>query len=256
MLTITAIPAFNDNYIWLIERERKAWVIDPGDPDVVMEALAEKSLQLEGLLITHHHRDHTGGINSLLAAYPDIQIYGPKSEKIPQIKTTVCRKDTVAIFGFLFHVLEIPGHTLDHIAFYCADMCGRPVLFCGDTLFSGGCGRVFEGTYSQMYDSLMRLNALPDNTEVYCTHEYTLANLSFATEIEPDNFTLSNAIQRVKMLRANSSITLPTTLAVEREINPFLRCDQASVIAQFASNDSGIDPVDVFANLRKMKDNF
>ncbi|MEO7160988.1 MAG: hydroxyacylglutathione hydrolase, partial [Polaromonas sp.] len=184
------IPAFADNYLWLLHDGKRALVVDPGDAAPVLRALKQSALQLESILVTHHHADHTGGVDALREA-TGATVYGPATERIPLPSKPLREGDTVHALGLEFQVLDVPGHTAGHIAFYTPDMDGKPLLFCGDTLFSGGCGRLFEGTPAQMLASLDKLAALPGATRVCCTHEYTLANLRFALAVEPDNAELA-----------------------------------------------------------------
>lgn len=202
MLKVIPIPAFQDNYIWLFHAvdQKKAYIVDPGDAAPVIKYLEEQDLELSGILITHHHADHTGGIDGLLAVN-DVPVIGPDSPKISSLTRHVSENDFVNIGGFSFNVIGVPGHTIDHIAFFCS---GRedsmlPILFCGDTLFAGGCGRIFEGTPGMMYASLQKLARLPEKTRVYCAHEYTLANLTFGAAVLPD----SKAIRSREIGRAH-----------------------------------------------------
>lgn len=254
-LQVIAIPAYNDNYIWCIRNQNDCVVVDPGDAGPVIEYCQDEQLSLCGILITHHHWDHTDGIDSLLKANPDIPIYGPNTSKIKQITHILNEGDLVQLteLDLQLSVLEVPGHTLDHIAYY-----GDVGLFCGDTLFSAGCGRLFEGTPEQMLHSLSKFCVLPAQTKVYCTHEYTLANIKFAQAVEPNNQALSEYKIRAETVIANNHITLPSNIANELAINPFLRCGQKEVAEQ-VSHNSGLElktEQAVFAALRKWKDNF
>ena len=259
MFNVTPIPAFSDNYIWCIHRvgEQRAYVVDPGDGEAVITALTNQGLCLAGIVITHHHFDHTGGIDSLLA-HKDVPVFGPHNPAIEHISQRLGHGDKVALLGAEWDVLEVPGHTLDHIAFFHAPEDAAPLLFCGDTLFAGGCGRVFEGDAAMMLDSLDRLAALPDATRIFCAHEYTLANLRFAAAVEPDNTALQERIERDQATRNRGIPTVPSTLGIERQTNPFLRCRESSVVASMVARDSldGSDPVAVFAAVRGWKDNF
>jgi len=256
MLTITAIPAFNDNYIWLLSQKDKAWVVDPGDAAPVVDKLTANNLSLEGILITHHHRDHTGGIETLMEKWPSVKVFAPHSDKISKATARVSEGDVIEILGTHVKVLDVPAHTLDHIAYFGENVGGAPVVFCGDTLFSGGCGRVFEGTYEQMHLALQKLAQLPNETAIYCTHEYTLANLNFAKEIEPKNEALERRLDYVRMLRSDGTITLPSQLSLEKEINPFLRCDQTEVINAAKQVNAASNDIEVFSAIRELKDNF
>ena len=262
---ILPVPAFADNYIWLLlDRERRrAAVVDPGDAAPVAAALDAAGLELAVVLITHHHPDHVGGLPALRSAWPAMVVHGPASTKAAGIDRRWQAGDEVELDGFdaRFSVLEVPGHTLDHIAWF-APRVGpvdpRPVLFCGDTLFAGGCGRVFEGTAAQMHASLARLAGLPDDTLVYCAHEYTASNLRFARAAEPDNAALAAREQAVLARRAEGVPTVPSTIAVERATNPFLRSDvpalRAAAGARLGRPPEG--PVEVFAAVRQWKDGF
>jgi hydroxyacylglutathione hydrolase len=256
--SIHPIPAFNDNYIWIISdpATSKACVVDPGDAKPVISYLQKHELQLSDILITHHHADHTGGLSELNKLYSP-NVYGPKNKNIDGISTRVGEGDSVEVFGHHFSILEVPGHTLDHIAYYC-DETSPPVLFCGDTLFAAGCGRLFEGTAAVMHDSLMKLKSLASTTLVYCTHEYTMANLKFAKAAEPTNTTLLQRIDEDQRKREQDQPTLPSTLELELATNPFLRCDQSS-LQESAGNRLGHPPTDeiaAFAAIRDWKDNF
>ena len=198
-MNITPIPAFSDNYIWMIVHEGRAAVVDPGDPTPVLKTLEEQGLVLDTIIITHHHFDHTGGVSALKSA-TGCRVIGPNNPKIADIDETMTEGAQVTVLGYGFEVMEVPGHTLDHIAYYNAE---DGTLFCGDTLFVGGCGRVFEGTFPMMQQSLAKLSHLPSKTEVYCTHEYTMANLSFARKVEPSNTDLMSHIQT-----ASESVTV------------------------------------------------
>jgi hydroxyacylglutathione hydrolase len=250
------IPAFSDNYLWLLHDGRRALIVDPGDAGPVLHALQDNELQLESSLVTHHPPDHTGGVAELHAA-TGAPVYGPARETIPGPFTRLQDGDAVQALGLDFQVIDVPGHTAGHIAFYTPDMDGRPLLFCGDTLFSGGCGRLFEGTPAQMLASLDRLAALPGNTRVCCTHEYTLSNLRFALAVEPDNDELIGYHARCTALRDEGKPTLPTSLAQELLINPFLRTRQATVKAAARRFDPAArDDNTVFAAIRQWKNQF
>lgn len=250
------IPAFSDNYLWLLHNGQRATVVDPGDAQPVLQALQENGLQLESILVTHHHADHTGGVDTLREA-TGARVFGPARERIPEPFTPLMDGSNVQVLGLNFEVLDVPGHTAGHIAFFCSSVDGRPLLFCGDTLFSGGCGRLFEGTPAQMLGSLDRLAALPGDTQVCCTHEYTMSNLRFALAVEPDNNALIGYHARCAALREDGEPTLPTSIAQELLINPFLRTRGATVMAAARRFDPAAhDDCAVFAALRQWKNQF
>ena len=251
MLEIVPVKAFKDNYIWTLRDGKHAAVVDPGDARPVIEYLTREKLELVAILATHHHADHVGGVPGLLAR-GQVPVYGPRGEPIDSLTRAVSEGDTVTIpeLDVSFAVLDIPGHTRAHIAYY-----GAECLFCGDTLFACGCGRVFEGTPEQMYASLDKLRALPDSTKVYCGHEYTLANIGFARSVEPGNAALDAREARDRGLREAGKPTLPTTLGEEKATNPFLRCLEPAVIdsANKYLGARAADPVRVFAAIRDWK---
>jgi hydroxyacylglutathione hydrolase len=250
------VSAFADNYLWLLHDGKRALVVDPGDAGPVLRALQASRLQLESILVTHHHADHTGGVDALRKA-TGATVYGPATERIPAPFQPLREGDRVATLGLDFQVLDVPGHTAGHIAFYTPDMDGQPLLFCGDTLFSGGCGRLFEGTPAQMLASLDKLAALPRATRVCCAHEYTLANLDFALDVEPDNATLAAYAQHCRQLREQGKPTLPSSIGQEVLVNPFLRTRQAGIMAAVHHFDaSTTDDTTVFAALRQWKNQF
>ncbi len=255
MLKVDAIHAFQDNYIWCIDLGSSLAVVDPGDGEVVINYLENQHKPLTHILVTHWHPDHIGGINKLQDTHKNtLEVIGPKSSKIKEVNHIVQDQDLLAIAEHQFRVIEIPGHTLEHIAFW---EINSQSLFCGDTLFAAGCGRVFEGTFEQMQNSLSKLSKLPVSTNVYCAHEYTLSNISFALAVEPNNASLIQFSERCITLRERDEITLPTKLEQELTYNPFLRCSEESVIeAALNQGASSTSPTDVFATLRQWKDEF
>src|SRR3990167_4446909 len=227
-MNLLALPAFSDNYLWLLHDARQAIVVDPGQAEPVLQALEERGLQLQAILVTHHHADHVGGVDALRQA-TGAPVYGPARERIPAPFIPLSQGSRVEALGLGFEVLDVPGHTAGHIAYFCPQVDGAPLLFCGDTLFSGGCGRLFEGTPAQMLDSLTRLSALPDDTRVCCTHEYTLSNLKFARAVEPANAALAEYAAHCQQQRALNFPTLPSSIGLEKRINPFLRTRETAV---------------------------
>ena len=251
---IVPVRAFQDNYIWVLQRGSNAAVVDPGDAKPVLEYLRARNLTLSAILNTHHHADHVGG-NAELLRERRVPVYGPYEDRIGTVTHRLREGDrfTLEDFGIEFSVLEIPAHTRSHIAFE-----GGGILFCGDTLFACGCGRLFEGTPQQMHASLAKLARLPDSTRVYCGHEYTLANIRFAQNVEPSNPELTKWEHAARASLASGKPTLPSTIAQEKTANPFLRCDQPEVIAT-ASKHAGrplTDPVSVLGAIRDWKNNF
>ena len=255
-MNLVALPAFADNYIWMLHDGAQAVVVDPGDAQPVADALDRLHLQLAAILVTHHHPDHVGGIDALRPLLHG-PVYGPAREAIPQPFKPLRDGDVVAVLGARFQVIDVPGHTAGHIAYAQLDAPKAPLLFCGDTLFSAGCGRLFEGTPAQMLQSLSRLAALPSDTRVCCTHEYTLSNLKFAAAVEADNAQVAAHTRHCESLRAAGRPTLPSTVALELQINPFLRSREPAVVsAARAQGAASSDPVDVLAALREWKNRF
>jgi hydroxyacylglutathione hydrolase len=254
MLTVEPIPAFNDNYLWLLHDGRCAAIVDPGDAAPVARVLGERGLTLTDILVTHHHSDHLGGVTELARQYKP-RVYGPARERIPARDVALQEGDHVTALGTGFEVLEVPGHTNGHIAYYSPALGS---VFCGDTMFAGGCGRLFEGTPEQMVESLAKLAALPEDTRVYCAHEYTLANLRFARAVEPDNAALLAREEHCRELRARNVPTVPSTIGDERATNPFVRCDEPAVraAAERIEPGSGASRTATFAVIRAWKNRF
>jgi len=251
-LTIEAIPAFNDNYIWAIHDARHCVLVDPGDASGPLDMIDRHGLELTGILLTHHHHDHTGGVAEILSRHP-VPVWGPDDARMPDGIEVVAEGDRVDIEApeLSLAVFETPGHTRSHIVFH-----GNGMLFCGDTLFSAGCGRLFEGDAQQMQRSLDKIAGLPDSTRIFCAHEYTLANCRFAQQVEPDNDALRRRADQVSELRRADRITLPTRLADEKSFNPFLRTREATVIeaARQREPGAGDSPSEVFGVIRAWKD--
>lgn len=254
-VSVFPIEAFNDNYIWCLHNQTHCAVVDPGDAKPVLDYCQANKLSLSAIIVTHHHWDHTGGIDALLSVFPDIPVYGPQNQEIKQITTRLSESDTIQLsqLDVKFTVLEVPGHTLDHIAYY-----GDVGLFCGDTLFSAGCGRLFEGSPQQMFDSLAKLTALPRDTAVYCTHEYTLANIAFAEVVEPSNQALISYKEWAQQQREKNTATLPSSIQREMAVNPFLRCSSPELLTNVNQNAGATLASEqaIFAALRSWKDNF
>lgn len=272
-LKITPVPAFQDNYIWLLEPggSNRVSVVDPGDAQPVLSLLEERQLELDTILITHHHADHTGGIDALLQRFPGAQVYGPAGSTIKGITRPMRDGDPLSLCRHDFTVLTVPGHTLDHIAYYSANAGpgDSGVLFCGDTLFAGGCGRLFEGTPEAMHGSLSRLAALPADTRIYCAHEYTLANLQFSLAVEPENEDTAQRLKNDTQARNAGLPTLPSTIGLELRTNPFLRCHMEVIqrrvrarVGADSTTGSSVDcstdspEVEIFTHLRQWKDTF
>lgn len=255
IFTTISIKALKDNYIWCIINKnlQQCIVVDPGDAMPVIKAMEILELELQAILITHHHSDHTNGIAELLKHY-DIPIYGAHNSPNPYISVPMTDQQQIIVLDELeFTVLTIPGHTLDHIAYY-----GNQQVFCGDTLFAAGCGRIFEGTAEQMYMSLSKLAQLPEDTHIYCGHEYTWANLKFAKLVEPHNLAIDERIHATQAMLADHIPTLPSTLAIEKNTNPFLRSNQTAVIDSLQQHYKKTfkNPIEIFYATRQWKDNF
>lgn len=257
-MKISPIPAFTDNYIWQLNDGSNAFVVDPGDAKPVISFLESNKLTLTGILLTHHHWDHTGGVKELLDLWPGIPVYGPAHEDISEVTHPLEENDKIRVFGETFRIFDVPGHTAGHIAYYNVQENDHDILFCGDTLFSSGCGRLFEGTAAQMYESLSKLKTLPSETLVYCTHEYTTANLKFASAVEPNNEDIAARMKEVEDLRARDLPSVPSTIGLELKVNPFLRWDAPEVVASAneRSETMSTEPVEVFAAIRAWKDKF
>lgn len=260
MLEAIPVQAFSDNYIWLLcAGTGSAFVVDPGDADPVLAALAQRGLRLGGVLVTHHHPDHVGGVAALLGHCGAVPVYGPRGSPADCISHPLDDGVRIDVLGFTATVIAVPGHTLDHVAYFFADTGGTaPALFCGDTLFAAGCGRVFEGEPRMMHSSLARLGALPSETRVYCAHEYTLSNLRFARAVEPGNTELQQRDGAAQALRERGEPTVPSTLGLELATNPFLRCDTPPVRAAAAAHAGRelVQDHEVFAVIRSWKDGF
>jgi hydroxyacylglutathione hydrolase len=255
-MTLLALPAFADNYIWMLHDGARAVVVDPGDAAPVERALESLDLALAAILVTHHHADHVGGVEALR---PRLQgpVYGPATERIPAPFVPLREGDAVEVLGWHFVVLDVPGHTAGHIAYVQQDAPVAPLLFCGDTLFSAGCGRLFEGTPAQMSTSLAKFAALQGDTQVCCTHEYTLSNLRFAAAVEPGNAARAAYEMHCTALRRQGRFTLPSSIGLELQINPFLRCREPEVVASARAQDaSAHDDITVLAALREWKNRY
>ncbi|MEA1063702.1 hydroxyacylglutathione hydrolase [Erwinia sp. HR93] len=251
-MNLTSISAFQDNYIWVLSDEKKrCLIVDPGEAAPVLSALEDNQWQPEAILLTHHHQDHVGGVAQLRERYPQLPVYGPEETRDKGATELVYDGTRMTLLGLDFQVIATPGHTLGHICWYAA-----PWLFCGDTLFSGGCGRLFEGTAAQMFASLKKLNALPADTLICCAHEYTLSNIKFALSILPEDRALKDYYRDVSELRAKNEKTLPTILKNERAINLFLRTEDSDLIKKISKETKLQQSEHVFAWLRAAKDMF
>jgi hydroxyacylglutathione hydrolase len=255
-MRLRALPAFSDNYIWMVDHLGHALVVDPADCAPVREVLQQEALQLDAILVTHHHADHIGGVSEL-RSLTQATVYGPGKETIPEPFEPVMQDVCLKLLGLNWQVLDVPGHTAGHVAYHCTDFNGEPLLFCGDTLFSAGCGRVFDGTMAQLHQSLQSLARLPASTLVCCTHEYTLSNLRFAQAVEPDNAALAQHMRHCQQLREQGLMTLPSRIGLELQINPFLRTHVPGVIRSAQAREpSARTDADIFATLRTWKNVF
>lgn len=260
-MNLRALPALTDNYIWMIHDGQKAVVIDPGEASPVQEALQQDELELSAILVTHRHMDHVAGIQQLKGVLKG-PVYGPSTATQDGVTHVVSEGDSVDCLGLRLDVWHTPGHTQDHLSYVLlghepGNAESAPLIFCGDTLFSAGCGRLFDGTAAQLLNSLNRISTLPDSTLVCCTHEYTLSNLRFARTVEPANVALSTYEQTCLQRRQQGLATLPALLQTERAINPFLRCDRAQVMASARQHGAVDDtPLSVFSALRQWKNTF
>jgi len=251
-MNLNSIPAFDDNYIWVLNDEAgRCLIVDPGDAEPVLNAITANNWQPEAIFLTHHHHDHVGGVKELRQRFPDVVVYGPEETQDKGATKCVVEGDKLILLGYEFSVFATPGHTLGHVSYYTI-----PYLFCGDTLFSGGCGRLFEGTADQMYQSFQKINALPPETVICCAHEYTLANMKFAQHILPNDPAIEDYLNKVKQLRTKGQTTLPVTLENERRINVFLRTEDPDLITVIGKETKLQQPNTRFAWLRSKKDAF
>lgn len=251
-MNLNSIPAFQDNYIWVLNNEAgKCIIVDPGEAAPVLNAMAKNNWQPEAILLTHHHHDHVGGVKELLQTFPGLVVYGPEETQNKGTNRVVREGDKVNILEYEFSVIATPGHTLGHLCYF-----SFPYLFCGDTMFSGGCGRLFEGTSEQMHQSFQKLNKLPAETLICCAHEYTESNIKFALSILPEDQVLIRYYRKVKELRTKNQATLPTTLQIEREINLFLRTEDNDLKEVIKTETNLQQPEQIFAWLRAKKDSF
>ncbi|MFP1723976.1 hydroxyacylglutathione hydrolase [Lonsdalea quercina] len=251
-MNLISVPALKDNYIWLLcNRQKQCVIVDPGEAAPVLTALDEQRLTPIALLLTHHHQDHVGGVKALVERFPHIDIYGPQETSRSGTTHIVKEDDKLTLLNSEFSIFSVPGHTAGHIAYYSA-----PYLFCGDTLFSAGCGRIFEGTPEQMFESVSKLNQLPDETLVCCAHEYTVSNLEFAHGLWPEEPTIADYLLKVRQLREKGLQTVPTSLGFERNINLFLRCHDTDLQRKIFKDVSTRGDWQTFAQLRAMKDHF
>ncbi|MGJ0638469.1 hydroxyacylglutathione hydrolase [Xenorhabdus bovienii] len=251
-MEIIRIPALSDNYIWLLcDEDKHCVIVDPSESQPVMDILAANQLIPVAILLTHHHHDHVGGVAGLLKQYAELPVYGPEETRSKGATHIVHEHDTIEIGHYYFHIMELPGHTLGHIAFYQA-----PYLFCGDTLFSGGCGRLFEGTAEQMFSSLEKIMSLPDETLICCAHEYTAANMKFARAVLPESETIHDYYNKTISIRENNKPTVPTTLQIEKKVNVFLNCHDIDLQKNIGIKPNSKPLSSVFQQLRIYKDRF
>lgn len=251
-MNLISIPAFQDNYIWVLTNdEGRCIIVDPGEAEPVLKAIEENHWQPEAILLTHHHHDHVGGVAAICAKFPHLVVYGPAETQDKGTTRVVEDGEKILILATEFSVIATPGHTSGHLSFF-----SFPYLFCGDTMFSGGCGRLFEGTPAQMYQSFQKINALPEDTLICCAHEYTLANMKFAMHVLPDDVAIQDYYRKVNELRAKNQKTLPGILKNEREINLFLRTDDVDLTNKINEETNMQQPEEIFAWLRAKKDNF
>ncbi|HBH14110.1 MAG TPA: hydroxyacylglutathione hydrolase [Leclercia adecarboxylata] len=251
-MNLISIPAFQDNYIWVLTNdEGRCIIVDPGEAEPVLKAIEQNQWQPEAILLTHHHHDHVGGVTAICAKFPHLVVYGPAETQNKGTTRVVEDGEKILILESEFSVIATPGHTLGHISFF-----SFPYLFCGDTMFSGGCGRLFEGTPAQMYQSFQKINALPEDTLICCAHEYTLANMKFAMHVLPEDVAIQDYYHKVNELRAKNQKTLPGILKNERKINLFLRVNDIDLINKFTKETNMQQPEQCFAWLRAKKDNF
>jgi len=251
-MNLISIPAFQDNYIWVLTNdEGRCIIVDPGEAEPVLKAIEQNQWQPEAILLTHHHHDHVDGVAAICAKFPHIVVYGPAETQNKGTTRVVEDGEKILILESEFSVIATPGHTLGHISFF-----SFPYLFCGDTMFSGGCGRLFEGTPAQMYQSFQKINALPDDTLICCAHEYTLANMKFAMHLLPEDVAIQDYYRKVNELRAKNQKTLPGILKNERKINLFLRANDIDLISKFNEETNMQQTEQCFAWLRAKKDNF
>lgn len=251
-MNLISIAALSDNYIWLLhDAQHRCVIVDPGEAEPVLQALRKHQLTPVAVLLTHHHSDHVAGVPDIQKTYPDLPIYGPE-ETAQHGATRILRDcDHIQLLNSDFSVFSVPGHTLGHISYYSA-----PYLFCGDTLFSAGCGRIFEGTTKQLHESVEKISKLPDETRICCAHEYTLSNLEFAHTIWPEECNITAYLSEIRLLRDKSQSTLPTTLGIERKVNLFLRCHDTDLKGKLKIKHGNIEDWQVFAQLRSKKDCF